>query len=174
MAITGTVPSGSLDPRKGLRAQDYLIDPKRIASDLINSWLIDTGCEHILKRTGNDVRELEARISCAVREAYGRGQAQSNLSTEQVQTIQRYVDGMSRTAEDLRHGTTMSPSNVRNVITNVVTMLEGILPAPREERDMTVDEEYHDFRQRVAKALSCEDDNTIILETISDWRQDRG
>jgi hypothetical protein len=42
---------------------------------------------------------------------------------------------------------------------------------PPEERDMTPEEEYDDFRRILAKKLGCEDDNTIILETIGDLQR---
>ena len=75
--ITGSVPAKELDPKNGLRAQDYLIDPNRVAEDVINKWVEEYDIFPSLMRINGKVFTfLKGLIAKAVREAYERGQKQ--------------------------------------------------------------------------------------------------
>ena len=80
--ITGSVSANELDVKKGLRAEDYLINPREEAKRIIDGWLIDTGLNHLFKRRCNSMLELESRIEKVVREAYERGQKNSSPPDE--------------------------------------------------------------------------------------------
>jgi len=73
--ITGSVPASDLDPKKGLRAEDYLIDPLKMADRVIDKWWDNyPAVKEILKVKGTVFCALKGFIAEAVREAYERGQ----------------------------------------------------------------------------------------------------
>lgn len=73
--ITGNVPASELDPEKGLRAQDYLIDPYKVADDVINKWVDEYDLfPQLMKVNGKVFMFLKGLIANALREAYERGQ----------------------------------------------------------------------------------------------------
>ena len=72
MAITGIVSSSELTT-KTLRAQDYLINPDRLAENLVACWLKDEDLGSMLKLRSPQLNHLRASIATAVRIAYERG-----------------------------------------------------------------------------------------------------
>lgn len=76
MAITGTVPASELDPKKGLRAQDYVIDPKRMATNLVRCWLESSVMGKVTNIRTKPMVHLIEEISQAIRIAYERGAKQ--------------------------------------------------------------------------------------------------
>ena len=70
----GTVPASELDPQKGLRAEDYLINPQRMAADVVERWIDDYALRGLINVRGPIVVALKTRIENALRVAYERGQ----------------------------------------------------------------------------------------------------
>ena len=85
--ITGAVPASELDPKKGLRAKDYLIDPRLEAEHLVNNWLKDTGLDQLLRRRGKSIIELEDRAVIAIKKAYRLGQRAQLELTKSLQAV---------------------------------------------------------------------------------------
>jgi len=73
----GTVPAAELDPATGLRAEDYLINPQRIAADVVERWIDDYALRGLINVRGPIVVALKTRIEGALRTAHERGQQQS-------------------------------------------------------------------------------------------------
>jgi len=69
--IVGTVSSKELDPKKGLRASDYLPDPDGLADKVVKAWL-RTLPGGLLAPRGASMRELRRLIAEAIREALSR------------------------------------------------------------------------------------------------------
>lgn len=71
--IAGCVNSSELTT-KSLRAGDYLVDPKKLADNLVRTWLKGTGLNKLLKVKSVPLLDLREEIATAVRIAYEKGQ----------------------------------------------------------------------------------------------------
>ena len=72
--ISGSVPAGELDPKLGLRAQDYLISTDREAGELIDHWIKCFQLQGLFYRGGPQMKNLREMISSRLKDAYERGQ----------------------------------------------------------------------------------------------------
>lgn len=74
--ITGTVKGSELDPKKGLRAEDYLFNAKAEAKDLVRTWLRANGLDKLFRANSPYLNQLEVVVYHALQAAYERGQKQ--------------------------------------------------------------------------------------------------
>lgn len=71
--IIGSVNSKELDSKKGLRAEDYVINPKRMAENIVHGWLADCRIDKMIKPSSPQMKHLRSLIQQAIHGAYVRG-----------------------------------------------------------------------------------------------------
>jgi len=84
--ITGSVDSAELTT-KTLRAGDYLIDPEKLAKDLVRTWLEANGLDKLIRSNSPYMNQLKIEIQHAVRIAYERGQQNALLTAAELRDI---------------------------------------------------------------------------------------
>lgn len=85
--IARYVHSSELSPEKGLRAQDYLINPKEEAKAVVKEWLEVTGMKRLINPNSQYTKRLYALISAAISSAYKRGASQQLQTTKMLRDI---------------------------------------------------------------------------------------